>query len=236
MPRRSAVASQRTQNENNSLAVELLDTRRCLQLLPQLEGFENSVFGPDFAIPSDEMRAWAKSGSWFCAAVTGQAVVGRQQIFSILSILVTTIESRDLLVSGQISEGQLRPWTNHPLNEKPALYLASVISAASDHLGLLYKSMARDLQESKATREIEFQSGFSIASGPAGFSHMARHGFRPFQSQNYRGHYPIMTIDANSATTPFWQDLLNSKTNTLQRSIYQEPKALAPYPAVAIAS
>ncbi len=236
VPTQSGAVSEHAQRQGNSLVVELQDTWSCLELLPQLEAFENSVFGPEFAIAAEDMRTWAESGSWFCAAVTGQAVVGRQQIFSILSILVTTTESRDLLLAGQSSEGQLRPWNHNRLNDKPELYLASVISTASDHLGLMYESLARDLHKFKATWDTDFRAGFSIASGPAGFSHMARNGFRPLEGQNYRGHYPIMVIDANSAGTTFWRDLLSSESSTLQQIIYQQPKTSALSPAPAIAS
>ncbi len=192
----------------NSLTLEVLDTWNCLDLLPQLTSLEDNVFGPDFTFPEKDMQAWANSGSWFCAAVTGQAVVGRRQIFSLLSVLVTTGESRDRLLAGEISECELQPWTFEPLAKKPALYLASVVSAASDHLAMLYDGLACDLEQFKVTWETEFSSGFSIASGPAGLSHMARNGFVQSQSESYLGQYPMMTIDCNSAATRFWQDLL----------------------------
>lgn len=198
-------------SESNSLVLELLDTSSCLVLLPQVTAFEDYVFGPDFAICSDEMKTWADSGSWFCAAVSGQAVVGRQQIFSLLSVLVTTAESRDRLMAGEIAESELQPWTHHPLNDQPVLYLASVASAASGHLAPMYESLARDLSIFTETWETEFGNGFSIASGPAGYSHMARNGFRAVDAK-YRGYYPMMIIDRGSAATPFWQRCLCSQS------------------------
>lgn len=204
---------------SNSLTLETLDTWSCLDLLPQLTSFEDHVFGPDFTFPDKEMEAWANSGSWFCAAVTGQAVVGRRHIFSLLSVLITTGESRDRLLADEISESELQPWTFEPLAEKPALYLASVVSAASDHLAMMYESLACDLQQFKVTWETEFRGGFSIASGPAGLSHMTRNGFFLSESQSYRGQYPIMTIDRDSAATRFWQDLLSSDPVEASRTV-----------------
>lgn len=203
----AASQAHRSVFDGNSLALELLDTSDCIAFLSQVTAFEDFIFGPDFAICNDEMKCWAESGSWFCAAVSGQAVVGRQQIFSLLSVLVTTTESRDRLIAGKITESELQPWTHHPLNDQPALYLASVASAASGHLAPMYESLAHDLSNFSATWETDFSSGFSIASGPAGFSHMARNGFRALDAK-YRGHYPMMLIDGSSAATPFWRRLL----------------------------
>lgn len=205
--------------ESNSLTLEVLDTWSCLDLLPQLTSLENHVFGPDFTIPDKEMQAWANSGSWYCAAVTGQAVVGRHQIFSLLSVLIATGESRDRLLAGEINENELQPWTHQLFADRPAVYLASVVSAASDHLAMMYDSLACDLQQFKVTWETEFTSGFSIASGPAGLSHMARNGFLLSQSQSYRGQYPMMTIDRDSAATRFWQDLLSSDPVEASRAV-----------------
>jgi hypothetical protein len=228
------VISDRSASESNALAVELLDTRGCFELLPQLGAFEDFVFGPDFAITPEVMRIWAESGSWFCAAVTGQAVVGRHQIFSLLSIFVTTTESRDLLLAGRQAEGDLQPWTSTLQTEKPSLYLASIISAASDHLRLMYESIGRELDEFSTTRSTDFHSGFSIASGPAGFSHMSRNGFRAVEGQKYLGHYPMMTIDAESAATEFWQSLLNN--GSAEDGSNPAPHKIALFPAVALAS
>ena len=194
---------------NNSLALEVLGTARCLQLRPQIEAFESHVFGPDFAVGNAEMDNWTKSGSWCCAAVVGQAVVGRQQVFSILSLLVTTAASRDALLAGEISEAELQPWTQSPPSEKPVLYLASVISAAREHLASLYESLASDLLQFRDAWDADFASGFSIASGPAGLSHMARNGFRVIDGPQYRDRYPIMLIDRQSAETEFWQDVFS---------------------------
>lgn len=214
LPKRTR-GSRRKQDSATSLSIDLLDTWSLLDLLPRLNELENSVFGPDFAGSPEELEAWAESGCWFCAAVSGQAVVGRRQIFSMLSVLVTTSDSRDRMMAGQSSESQLQPWAGDPLIDNPSIYFASVISASSEHLRLMYQSLSRDLQEFKSTWSAEFQSGFGIASGPAGLNHMARNGFRLLEGCNYRGHYPLMVIDAQSAASRFWQDLLSNKTASL---------------------
>jgi hypothetical protein len=215
MPKQGLPLATAAAIQSNSLALELLDTSGCLDLLAELEHLENSVFGPDFTVPHETMLGWARSGGWFCAAVTGQAVVGRQQIFSMLSILLTTEQSRDLLLAGYCTESELTPWTQTVPGDKPSLYLASVISAASEHLQLLYQSLAADLQEFRQTSGLQFHSGFSIASGPAGYSHLARNGFRTVTGRAYRDHYPLMTIDATSAVTPFWRELVGTHTEAL---------------------
>lgn len=209
--RRTKPSAARSAPLSNSLALEVLDTSRCLQMRPQLESFESNVFGPDFAVGPAEMKNWADSGSWCCAAVIGQAVVGRQQVFSMLSILVTTAASRDCLLAGEISEAELQPWTHSPLSGKPVVYLASVISAAPEHLANLYESVACDLRQFRDDWKTDFASGFSIASGPTGLSHMARNGFQIVDGIQYRDRYPMMLIDARSAETEFWHGLLSTE-------------------------
>ena len=125
-----------------------------------------------------------------------------------LSVLVTTTEARDRLMSGQASEGDLEPWARNP-HATPVIYLVSVISSASDHIRPLYESLARDLREFKETWDPDFAVGFGIACGPAGLHHMAGNGFRLLEGCSYQGHYPLMTIDSKGAVTKFWQELLN---------------------------
>ena len=221
--------------DGNSLAVEVLDTWRCLELAPKLGEFEDSVFGPDFAMPNDAMDRWAKSGSLFYAAITGQAVVGRLQIFSLLSVLVTTSQCRDELLAGELLESELDPWTAETSGSAPALYLASVISASSEHLALMYDSVGRELQEFKTAHGAHFQGGCGIASGPAGYSHLFRNGFRSIEGQSYLGHYPLMSIDAESAATPFWQQLLRKDNIPAVEDAPARPP-LAVLPTVAYAS
>jgi hypothetical protein len=225
----------RRKPNNSSLFVELLDTRNCLEMLPRLNDFENAVFGPDFTVTLEEMDAWANSGCWFCAAMTGEAVVGRRQILSMLSVLVTTTESRDRLMAGRSSESQLEPWASNP-NDNPALYLVSVISAASEHLKPLYQSLAGDLLELKSTWGAEFDFGFGIASGPAGLDHMEGNGFRLLEGRNYRDHYPLMTIDAQSAATRFWQELLSNDTISMQRRALEQKAASLQFARAPVAS
>lgn len=232
MPTRNARVPRRKPNNAHSLFVELLDTRECLDMLPRLNDFEDSVFGPDFAIAQQDMETWANSGCWFCAAMTGQAVVGRRQILSMLSVLITTTDSRDRLMAGLSSESQLEPWAGNP-NDHPSIYLVSVISAASDHLNPLYQSLSRDLDEFRSTWGAEFAFGFGIASGPAGLNHMTGNGFRLLEGRNYRGHYPLMSIDAGTAATRFWQELLSNETISMRRRALEEAAALADFsPAV----
>lgn len=216
----------RSSNLSQSLFVEILDTRQCLDIVPELNSFEDSVFGPDFAVSLGEMEKWAESGCWFCAAVTGQAVPGRRQVFSMLSVLITTAKSKSRLLEGELTENQLQPWASDP-EDDPSVYLASVISAAPRHLRSLYATISKDLHEFKEIWGAGLLTGFGIASGPSGYNHMTCNGFRSSEGRQYRGLYPLMEIDARSAATRFWQDLFNNEELTKKIRALQVAAALS---------
>src|SRR5437588_9488750 len=96
------------------LSTELLDSGQCQPLSGRLNDFENAVFGPDFACDYEQIKPWVESGCLFYAAVRGEAVEGRQNILSAVSIFITTSYSRDLLLAGRILECELKPWTSAP--------------------------------------------------------------------------------------------------------------------------
>ena len=94
-----------------TLATELLDNRRSRDLIPQLNDFENVVFGPDFACTCAQFQPWVESGCLFYSAVRGEAVTGRSRILSVLSVFITTAISRDRMLRGEIADFELAPWT-----------------------------------------------------------------------------------------------------------------------------
>src|SRR5438552_698299 len=194
------------------LSTELLDTRRCLEFYPQLNDFENDVFGPDFACPHEQIKPWADSGCLFYAVVCGEAVAGRRTILSETSLLITSSRSRDRLLTGQIADYELAPWTAGPASDQPTIYFSSVVSDAPQHLAAMYDSLFRDVDQFRKTRGLNFHSGFGIASGLGGRRHLDRNGFRLLQDERYRGRYDILYIDATTAVTAFWRGLLDSET------------------------
>jgi hypothetical protein len=203
----------------------LLDARHCLRLSEQLNDFENAVFGPDFACSFGQIRPWVDSGCLFYSAVCGEAVQGRQTILSAASVLVTTSRSRDRLLSGKIPEHELEPWAGAALTEQATLYFSSVVSDAPDHLSAMYGSLLEDVKGFRDRRGLSMHSAFAIACGTAGRQHMARNGFRLLQGCRYRGTYDFMVIDASTAATTFWQDLLDAETVFFRESPNPEPES-----------
>ncbi len=202
----------------DTLATDLLDNRRCREIIPQLNDFENAVFGSDFACHCAQIQPWVDSGCLLYSAVAGEAVPGQRRILSVLSVFVTTSAARDRLMLGEIADYELAPWTSGATTAQPTLYLSSVVSAAPHHLSAMYECLLQDVQEFRSVNGIAFHSGFAIATGAAGNRHMSRSGFRLLEGCRYRGSYDLMVIDAQTAATPFWRELLSAETAFLRRT------------------
>src|SRR5258706_3559180 len=160
----------------NPLSFELLDTRACLEVGPQLNEFENTIFGPDFPCDYECFRPWVESGCLFYSIVCGEAVAGRSSVLSVASVLVTDAESRDRMMRGEITDTVLQPWRTDRGVEAVA-YLSSVVSANPIHLAAIYDSLAGDIESFQAASGVRLQRGFCVATGPAGFRHLSKGGF-----------------------------------------------------------
>ena len=217
----------------DTLSIELLDNRCCRELIPQLNDFENMVFGPDFSCECAHIQPWVDSGCLLYSAVTGEAVAGQRRILSVLSVFITTSRDRDRMLRGEIRDFDLEPWTAGPPSAQPTIYLSSVVSAAPHHLSAMYDSLLRDTVEFRDAHRIAFHSGFAIATGAAGSRHMARSGFRLLEGCKYRGSYDLMVIDARSAAAAFWCGLLNSETTFVCRPDSQGQASGSPPPPTA---
>jgi len=193
-------------------ATTLLDSRECLQVHKQINDFENSVWGPDFACDDDQIQPWVDSGCLFYAAVSGEAVLGRRQILSVVSVFVTTKGSRDLMLAGRIPEFELMPWTDGPRSAQPLIYFSSVISDAPHHLAAMYASVSQDVEEFRDNHGLSFQAGFGIASGEAGRRHMEYNGFRLLEDHHYREKYDMLTINNRTAKTEFWRGVFRNES------------------------
>jgi hypothetical protein len=192
------------------LTIELLDNHGCQKLIPQLNDFENSVFGSDFACDSENAQPWIDSGCSFYAAICDQPVNGQLRVLSAVSALVTTSRERQRLLSGDILDYELTPWTQALPLEEPVIYFSSVISEKPNHLAALYQSLLRDLMRFRQAHRLTFNGAFAIASGRAGYRHMARNGFRVLPTQRYLRKYGVMVMDHETAATPFWRELLGA--------------------------
>jgi len=188
----------------NPLSVELFDTCHCREFSEQLNTFENTIFGPDFSCDYECFRPWVESGSFFYAAVCGEAVEGRSAILSVASVLITDSESRDRLMRGEIHDMQLAPWERSRGGE-PVAYLSSIVSAYAAHLRAVYDCLGTDVEAFLGSHQVQLRSGFCVATGPAGFRHLAKSGFVPVAGPLYLGKYDVMTIEPASARTAFWQ-------------------------------
>ena len=188
----------------NPLSFELLDTRRCLAVAPQLNEFENTIFGPDFSCDYECFRPWVESGCLFYSAICGEAVEGRSSILSVASVLLTDDESRERVLRGEINDTLLQPWRGGR-GVEPVAYLSSVVSANASHLAAIYTSLAEDIGKFLADRGVKVQRGFCVATGSAGFRHLSKGGFIPINGPRYLDKYDLMTIDATTARAGIWR-------------------------------
>jgi len=200
---------------SDTFATELHDSRGCRELIPQLNDFENLVFGPDFACDCVQIQPWIDSGCLLYAAVTGEAAAGQRRILSALSIFVTTSAARDRMLLGEIADYEMTPWTSGRSPGQPTLYLSSVASSAPYHLPAMYESLLGDIQDFQRSNGVAFHDGFAIATGTAGGRHMTKSGFRLLDGYRYRRSYQLMVIDARTAATPFWRVLLGAERTLL---------------------
>lgn len=217
----------------DTLATELLDNQQCREWLPQLNDFENGVFGPDFTCTCGQIQPWLDSGCLFYSAVTGEAVPGHRRILSVLSVFITGGVARDRMLLGEIQDYELMPWSvgNQNAEDQPTIYLSSVISAAPHHLGAMYDSLLRDVTAYRDKHHLSFHGGFAIATGVAGLRHMSRSGFRLLDLAKYNGKYELMVIDSGTAISPFWSGLLNDQTVFLRRADITQQARAAELPA-----
>ncbi len=202
----------------NTLTTELLDNRDCREYIPQLNQFENEVFGPDFACDCSQIQPWIDSGCLFYSAVCGEAVAGQRRILSLVSVFITTSFERDRLLLDQIADYELGPWTAGDSSAQPTIYFSAVISDAPHHLTAMYETLLKDTRAFREAHALNFHGGFGIATGPAGFRHLTKSGFRVLTGYKYRGTYDLTVIDAQTASTRFWCGLLSSETTFLKRA------------------
>jgi hypothetical protein len=206
------------------LSIELLGTRRCLEIGPSLNDFENEVFGPDFFCPFQRIEPWVHSGSLFYAAVCGEAVAGRRTILGLGSIFITSSASRDLLFQGRIADYELSPWFVCPVGSEPSAYLSSIVSHNPAHRVAIFESLWNELHAYVQVKGFQVKSGFAIATGPAGYKHLFKSGFVPVLGAKYLHKYDFMTIDASTAATAFWHRLLNPRATICESaSLEAEP-------------
>ena len=202
----------------NTLTTELFDNSDCQNLIPELNEFENQVFGPDFACDCSQIQPWIESGCLFYSAVCGEAVAGQRRVLSLASVFITSSLERDRLLLGQIADYELRPWTAGDTCAQPAIYFSAVISDAPHHLAAMYETLLHDTRLFRDARHLSFHGGFGIATGSGGFRHMSKSGFRLLTEHKYRAKYDLMIIDAQTASIPFWRGLLTSETIFLRRA------------------
>ncbi len=205
------------QNDLELLSTQLVDNAGCRDLIVQLNDMENLIFGPDFNCNNTQIQPWVESGCLFYAAVTGEAVAGYRRILSAVSVFITTAAARDRMLLGEIADFEMAPWTPGQ-DGQPTIYLSSVVSVAPHHLTAMYNSLVCDVVQYRNTHGLTFHGGFAIATGPAGRRHMAKSGFRLLEDYKYRKAYDLMVIDAYTATTPFWTELLHDDTVFLRRA------------------
>jgi len=203
--------------DQEMLATQLVDNAGCRELVVPLNDWENLIFGPDFTCNTEQIQPWVHSGCLFYSAVTGEAVAGHRRILSALSVFITTAAARDRMLLGEIADFEMEPWTPQE-GGQPSLYLSSVVSVAPHHLTAMYGSLVRDVVQFRDAHGLTFHSGFAIATGAAGRHHMAKNGFRLLEGFKYRDSYDLMVIDAYTARTPFWTELLHDDTTFLSRA------------------
>ncbi len=187
---------------------ELLNTTACLRMRDKVLELEDAVFGPDFAWHSECMATWARSGCIFYAAILEVSKATNQiKIPALLSVLLAEAKACEALIRGEILESELRPWAG-PSSGAPVVYLASVASERREYIPRIYAGLLADLQAYLRPSQVRCETGLSIASSPAGLVHLTRNGFYPVREEKYLLKYPVLRVDAASARTLFWRQVL----------------------------
>lgn len=187
----------------------LLSTSACATWLPRLAEFENVCFGSDFTWSMEQNDRWAASGRAFHAAIISGAP--ENKISASMSVFLSSRESCQRLIAGEITEPELLPWNHRRRWDYPILYFASVISKVTEELPFLYESLGRDVGEHLDAAGLRVTLGIAISSGAAGKQHLERNGFRALNAK-YLNKYEFMCITARQAQTPFWQRVLTNAT------------------------
>jgi hypothetical protein len=191
------------------VATELLDNDRCQAFLPQLTAFENRMFGRDFACGWDQTKSWLRSGCSLYAAIRRRNGSSETKVVSLISAFITTGSERERLLNAEIPDYELLPWSESPSDE-PTVYFSSVISDTPAHLRAMYGSLLRDLSAFRDAHRLRFHDAFAIASGTSGRRHLARNGFRALPGKRYLRKYDLMSLNKETAATPFWSKLLEA--------------------------
>ena len=188
---------------------EYLRTAACVKLTAQITDFENNFFGPDFKWTLESMDRWLHSRSLFYAAACDHGEAGERQIRALASVLITGARSCGRLLNGEIAEYELAPWFLES-DATPIFYFSSVMSDARDHLRPVYGNLLLDVREYLAEKNLKVYRGISVASGAIGYQHLTKNGFLPVEGPKYLGKYRFMSINAKTAKTEFWFQVLTA--------------------------
>jgi hypothetical protein len=205
--------------------VHLLNTAECYELGPQINDFDNAIFGPDFYCSYETIRPWVESGNLFSSVVCAEAVAGHRRILSAASLLITSRTSRDHLFAGRIRDYELTPWMLSPRRCEPVIYFAAIVGANSEHVRALYDSLCADAEPYLQAFGISVESVFSIAAGPAGLHHMAKGGFCVWEGGRYLNKYYFMTLQREAALAHVWRTLLAPREVRCEHPDHAEPES-----------
>jgi hypothetical protein len=196
----------------------LLSTSACAAWLPRLAAFENACFGSDFAWSMEQNYRWAASGRAFQAAIISGSP--ENKISASMSVLLTSRESCQRLIAGEITESELLPWNPGRRYDYPCLYFATVISSVTEELPLLYSSLGTDVGEYLDAAGLKVTLGIAISSGVAGKQHLERNGFRALNAK-YLDNYEFLCITAQQARTPFWRRVLTNAAGSVEALVHE---------------
>jgi hypothetical protein len=190
-------------------APQLIAGEALQPFIRRIHAFENAVFGTDFACQFHSVEHWYSSRDYVSAAVIDSSVCNDLIIRAVASILITSDHDQRQLLDGVLLDSQLKPWT--PGIGNPSLYLASIIADTPENLHAVYGTVKAGVEERLREIKSQPQEGFAIAAGVSGLQHLTKVGFVP-SHHLYRGTYPVMTINAETARAPFWKELLTHES------------------------
>ncbi|MEM4261177.1 MAG: hypothetical protein QXG00_08085 [Candidatus Woesearchaeota archaeon] len=163
----------------------LWSTKKCKEYSQSINEFENCHYPSEFKATVEEFIHWLNSDVFFC-----NAIVEDGKILSIISFLITDLDSYQRIVSNQITEKEILPFNNSLI---PSLYFSSFIISKDMHAFILTKNIFKEMRNYINNIPLKFNHSFSISATKDGENFLKKNGYNYIS--DYKIKYPIYYLD-----------------------------------------